>query len=494
MTGHIGLLGGGVIGGGWAARFLLNGHDVVMFDPDPEAPRKVGEVLANARRANTKLTRAQWPAEGKLRIVTAVEEAVDGASFVQESAPERLELKQQLFATASRVAEPDVVFGSSTSGLLPTEMQRDMVHPERLVVGHPFNPVYLMPLVEVCGGTQTSETTKQQAADMYRSIGMHPLILSKEIDGFVADRLMEALWREALWLVNDGVATAAEIDDAMRFGPGLRWSFMGTFLIYRIAGGEAGMRHFMAQFGPTLKWPWTKLMDVPELTDELLDKLCAQSDDQVDLQAPGLSIRELEALRDDCLVEVMHGLRNRGFAAGKTLADFEQALFDRGTLVSPVIDLSQPIQIHERVVPTEWVDYNGHTNDSHYMQITSEAGDRFMRLIGVDEPYLQSGRSYYTVESHLNFIAQSHAGDHLRVTAQLLSHDTKRLHIFTVVQLDDDSVVATAEHMMLHVDAAVGKSSPASPEIQAKLAEIAALHDLLAKPAEAGRAIGQPKP
>src|SRR6185503_18566383 len=117
--------------------------------------------------------------------------AVEGAHFVQESAPERLELKQQLFATASQIAGPDVVFGSSTSGLLPTEMQRDMVHPERLVVGHPFNPVYLMPLVEVCGGAQTSDSTKQRAADMYRSVGMHPLILSKEIDGFVADRLME---------------------------------------------------------------------------------------------------------------------------------------------------------------------------------------------------------------------------------------------------------------------------------------------------------------
>jgi carnitine 3-dehydrogenase len=496
VRGHVGLLGGGVIGGGWAARFLLNGHDVVMFDPDPEAPRKVGEVLANARRANARLTNAQWPAEGSLRIVTTVEEAVEGAHFVQESAPERLELKQRLFATASQVAGADVVFGSSTSGLLPTEMQRDMLHPERLTVGHPFNPVYLMPLVEVCGGAQTSESTKQRAAEMYRSVGMHPLILSKEIDGFVADRLMEALWREALWLVNDGVATAAEIDDAMRYGPGLRWSFMGTFLIYRIAGGELGMRHFMAQFGPALKWPWTKLMDVPELTDELLDTICAQCDAQVDLQAPGLSIRELEALRDDCLVEVMHGLRNRGFAAGKTLADFEQALFDRGNRTSPDIDLSRPIKIHERVVPTEWVDYNGHTNDSRYMQITSEAGDRFMRLIGVDEPYLQSGRSYYTVESHLNFVAQSHAGDRLHVTVQLLSHDAKRLHIFTAVHCDGgdgDTIVAVAEHMMLHVDAAAGKSSPASAEIQAKLAEIAALHDLLPRPAQAGRAIGQPK-
>ena len=217
------------------------------------------------------------------------------------------------------------------------------------------------------------------------------LILSKEIDGFVADRLMEALWREALWLVNDGVATAAEIDDAMRFGPGLRWSFMGTFMIYRIAGGEAGMRHFMAQFGPALKWPWTKLMDVPELTDELLDRICDQSDAQVDEQTPGLSIRELEALRDDCLVEVMQGLRNRGFGAGQTLAEFEHTLFERGNTLHPDVDVTQPIRVHERVVPNGWVDYNGHTNDSNYMQLSSEAGDKFSWLIGVDEAYLKSG-------------------------------------------------------------------------------------------------------
>ncbi len=168
-------------------------------------------------------------------------------------------------------------------------------------------------------------------------------------------------------------------------------------------------------------------------------------------------------------------------------------MFDSGNRIAGDIDLSAPIRIHERVVPNDWVDYNGHTNDSRYMQITSEAGDRFMRLIGVDEAYLQSGRSYYTVESHLNFIAQSHAGDHLHVTAQLLSHDAKRLHIFTVVHRGDaDSVVATAEHMMLHVDAEAGKASPASAELQAKLAEIAAHHDLLPRPAQAGRFIGQP--
>ncbi len=199
------------------------------------------------------------------------------------------------------------MFGSSTSGLLPTELQRDMEHPERLVVGHPFNPVYLLPLVEVVGGTATAAASIDRAVDVYRSVGMRPLVVRKEIDGFVADRLLEALWREALWLVNDGVATVSEIDDAIRFGAGLRWSFMGTFLTYRIAGGEAGMRHFMEQFGPALQWPWTKLMDVPELTGELLDRLVDESDEQ----AGGRSIRELEALRDDCLVAVIQGTAHR---------------------------------------------------------------------------------------------------------------------------------------------------------------------------------------
>jgi carnitine 3-dehydrogenase len=490
----VGLLGGGVIGGAWAARFVLNGHDVALFDPDPEASRKVAEVLANARRAYAKLTMAQWPAEGSLRIVTTVAGALDGADFVQESAPERIELKQRLFAEASALLPAEVVIGSSTSGLLPTEMQRDMTHPERLVVGHPFNPVYLIPLVEVVGGAATSDAAKQRAADVYRSVGMHPLLLGKEIDGFVADRLMEALWREALWMVNDGVATAAEIDDAIRFGPGLRWSFMGTFLLYRIAGGEAGMRHFMAQFGPALQWPWTKLVDVPELTDELLDRLCEQSDHQ----AGTATIRELEQLRDDCLVEVLHGLRNRRYAAGETLADFERQLVERsGREAMQSLPgsgdgaRSEPIRVHERVVPNDWIDYNGHTNDSRYMQLTSEATDRFLTLIGMDADYLAAGGSYFTVESHVHYLAQTTAGDALYVTAQLLSHDQKRLRLFTSVhRADDDSLVATAEHMLLHVDTRIQRAAPAGESILARLDEIAAAHAALVMPDLAGRAIG----
>ena len=484
-----GILGGGVIGGGWAARFLLNGVDVRMYDPDPEAPRKVGEVLANARRATTKLVTGPLPAEGTLTFVATPEEAATGVDFVQESAPERMELKQELLRRASAVAGPEVVFGSSTSGLLPSEMQQGMTHPERLVVGHPFNPVYLMPLVEICGGELTSDATKDRAFEVYTALGMHPLRLSKEIDGFVADRLMEALWREALWLINDGIATAEEIDDAIRFGPGLRWSFMGTLLIYRIAGGEAGMRHFMAQFGPALQWPWSKLTDVPELTDELLDTLVAQSDEQ----AAGATVRELEVLRDDCLIAVIQGLRGQDYGAGQVLDRYERRLFDQAGVAATPTDLDQPLRLHEVTVPTEWVDYNAHMNDSRFYQVTSEAGDRLLRFIGVDAAYLQHS-SYYTVESHMNFGAQAKLGDRLYATAQLIHHDAKRLHGFIVIhRADDDAVVATAEHLMLHVDTASGKSAPAAPAVLAKLEELWAHHRVLPKPAHVGRFVGQPR-
>ena len=241
----VGLLGGGVIGGGWAARFVLNGIDVHIFDPDPQAERKLDEVVANARRALNKLVMPALPPQGSIVFVDSPEAAVEGVDFVQESAPERLDVKVALLQRASSAARPEVVIASSTSGLLPSLLQAEMTHPERFVVGHPFNPVYLLPLVEVCGGAQTTAPTIDRAVQVYESLGMRALRITKEIDGFVADRLLEALWREALWLVNDGIATVSEIDDAIRFGAGLRWSFMGTFLTYRIAGGEAGMRHFM---------------------------------------------------------------------------------------------------------------------------------------------------------------------------------------------------------------------------------------------------------
>ena len=180
---------------------------------------------------------------------------------------------------------------------------------------------------------------------------MKPLVLQHEIDGFVADRLLEALWREALWLVNDGVATVEQVDDAIRYGAGLRWASMGTMLTYRIAGGEGGMRHFMEQFGPALQWPWSKLTDVPELTDELLDRIEQQSD----AQAAGADVRELERLRDDCLVGVLQGLRGRDYAAGAVLKQYEANLRSRQPEWAPRHD-----RLHTRQAPRGGLRERGH--------------------------------------------------------------------------------------------------------------------------------------
>ena len=485
---RVGLLGGGVIGGAWAARAVLNGMDAVVCDTDPDAERKVSEVIENARRAYSMLTIAPLPAPGSWRVVRTLEEAADGADFIQESLPEREDLKIRLLAQAEAAMRPEVVIGSSTSGLRPSRLQSGLKHPERFVVGHPFNPVYLMPLVEVCGGEKTSDATKQTAMAFYRRIGMHPLHVRKEIDGFIADRLMEALWREALWLVKDDVATTDEIDDAMRYGPGLRWAFMGTMLIYRIAGGEPGMRHFMAQFGPSLQWPWTKLMDVPELDDSLLDKLCAQSD----AQAGTASIRELERVRDSCLVSIFQALKANDYASGRTLADYEKSLWQAQGRSAVAFEIEKkPLRLYEARVEPGWLDYNGHMNESRYLQVFSTASDALLALIGADTGYVARGNSFYTAETHIMHLNEMRVDTPFHVTTQVLGADAKRLHVWqTIYRSADDAVVATGEHMYLHVNAAAGRAAPMLSEVEAKLAPIVAAHANLPRPANAGRAIG----
>jgi carnitine 3-dehydrogenase len=309
------LVGGGVIGGGWAARFLLNGWDVALHDPDPQAGRKVAEVLANARASLPALYDRPLPEEGALSLRDTLAETVAGADWVQESAPERLELKQPLLAELSQLAPEGAPIGSSTSGFRPSQLNATGA---RAIVAHPFNPVYLLPLVELVGDPARTAP----AAELLRGIGMFPLVLRKEIDAHIADRLLEAVWRESLWLVKDGVATTEEIDEAIRMGFGLRWAQMGLFETYRIAGGEAGMAHFMAQFGPALEWPWTKLTDVPEFTPELVELIAGQSD----AQSGSLSVRELERLRDANLVGLLRSLRGTGTGAGGVIAAHEARL------------------------------------------------------------------------------------------------------------------------------------------------------------------------
>jgi carnitine 3-dehydrogenase len=293
-------IGAGVIGSGWVARALAHGLDVLAWDPAPGAEKQLRENVANAWPALERVGLAPGASQARLRFVGTIEACVANADFIQESAPERESLKLELHQAISRAAKPDAIIASSTSGLLPTDFYASAVHPERCIVGHPFNPVYLLPLVEVLGGERTAPATIEAALAIYRSLGMRPLRVRKEVPGFIADRLLEALWREALHLVNDGVATTGEIDDAIRFGAGIRWSFMGTFLTYTLAGGDAGMRHFMQQFGPALELPWTRLV-APKLTDELIDRVVDGTAEQVGTR----TIKELERYRDECITGVL---------------------------------------------------------------------------------------------------------------------------------------------------------------------------------------------
>jgi len=307
----IAIIGTGVIGTGWAARFLANGHRVKVWDPSIGFEDKVRAKLTSLWPTLVTQGIAASASLDNLAFSDSLEAACEGVFLVQESAPENLELKRALHAQIDAAAAPETIVASSSSGLLPSDIQTATQHPERMLIGHPFNPVYLLPLVELVGGKQTARETIETAKAFYSSLGMQPLVVRKEIEGYLSDRLQEALWREALHLVNDDVATTAELDAAIIYGPGLRWAFMGTCLTFHLAGGESGMRHMLEQFGPALKLPWTKLQ-APELTDSLIDKMVTGTAEQ----AGDKSIEDLETLRDQCLIDIMQALSRYQTGAG----------------------------------------------------------------------------------------------------------------------------------------------------------------------------------
>ncbi|HWW29967.1 MAG TPA: carnitine 3-dehydrogenase [Steroidobacteraceae bacterium] len=485
----LGLLGTGVIGGGWAARALHFGIDVIAADVKPEMEEWIRGAVANAEPALARLTAAPLPPKGKLSFTTDPASMARRADFIQENIPEQLPLKQRMLAEVSRHAAADVIIASSTSGLTPTDLQRDMISPERFCVAHPFNPVYLLPLVELVGGQKTAQSTIDAAAKFFTYIGMHPLHVRREVPGHLTDRLQEALWREILHLVNDGVATTGELDESIIYGPGLRWAAMGTNLIYHLAGGESGMRHMLAQFGPCLKWPWTKL-EAPELTETLIDRMV----EGTERQAAGRSIRELERLRDDYLVAIQQVLRQYNIGAGATLRSLEERLYhDAATTHTAQSNQSgKPLRLLDTVVRPEWVDYNRHMSDFRYGQLFGDATDALFRQIGVDEAYRDTGRMYYSVESHVRHLGEAKAGEPLYVTTQLLGVDDKRLHVFHRMHRGrDDMEIATAEQMYLHVNTGAVKAAPADGAIRAKLESIRDGHSGLPIPPEAGRSIGR---
>ncbi|MBY6139268.1 carnitine 3-dehydrogenase [Leisingera daeponensis] len=485
------IIGGGVIGGGWAARFLLNGWNVRVFDPDPEAERKIGEVLANARRSLPGLGNVALPAEGSLTFHETIAEAVECAEWVQESVPERLDLKQKVYAELQAHCAPDAVIGSSTSGFKPSQLQDGRENPGQIVVAHPFNPVYLLPLAELVTTEANPAGVIDRAKEIITAIGMYPLHLKKEIDAHVADRFLEAVWREALWLVKDGIATTEEIDNAIRYGFGIRWAQMGLFETYRVAGGEAGMKHFMAQFGPCLSWPWTKLMDVPEFTDELVDLIAGQSDEQ----SGQYSIRELERHRDNNLVGMMRALGANDWGAGALQNAHDLNREGEAGLVRSMDgldDLSQPVLTQSRVVPLDWTDYNGHMTESRYLDAFAQSTDRLMMIIGCDAEYIANGGSYFTAETHIRHIDEVNAGDPIQVRTRVIMGAGKKMHLWHEMY-SGERLLATGEHMLLHVDLATRRSAPPAPHIEANLVKLAEAHAALAAPEGLGRAIGAPR-
>ena len=482
-----GVIGAGVIGSGWIARLLLNGVNVCVFDPSKEAPKNVDKVIQNAERAYKNLLKSKLPEKGNLTFAKTIADVSKSSELIIEAVPERLSAKQSVYDEIESNGSKDLIITSSTSGILPSDLQSEMKHPERLIVAHPFNPVYLLPLVELVGGKQTAHEVIDKASTIFTHIGMFPLHIKKEIPAFIADRLLESVWREALWLVNDNVATTEEIDDAIRYGFGLRWAQMGLFETYRLAGGEAGMRHFISQFGPCLEWPWTHLMDVPEFTDELVDKVSSQSD----AQSGQYSIDELMQKRDDNLVDFLKALKENRWGAGNLLKEYDEALSNAANkLEFSELDLSQPIDTYSTHIPKEWADYNGHMTEARYLDCFSEATTELMSIIGADEEYIANIGSYFTVETHIRHLDEVLIGEGIHSKTQVIYGENKKLHLFHWLHHNDGRLLATAEHMLIHVDLKTRGASMPGDSVIEKMERIYSAHKNLPKPEGLSRAVG----
>lgn len=297
----IAVIGTGTIGTSWAAYFLARGHDVMASDPGPDAEHLLHAFVENAWPTLTRLGLAPRADPARLGFMANSVQAVEGAEWVQESGPERIELKVELFAQISAALPPSTIIASSSSNLTPSAMQVRTVHPERLVLGHPFNPPHLIPLVEVAGGAQTSSEALDRAMQFYQEIGKFPIRLNKEIPGHVANRLQSALWREATYLVEQGVVSVEDVDAAISQGPGLRWALMGPIMTFHLAGGVGGLKYLMDHIGPDTLWP---VLGQPAMTPSFQTALV----DGVVAEAGGLTVSALAARRDDKLVALLKAL------------------------------------------------------------------------------------------------------------------------------------------------------------------------------------------
>ena len=300
----IAVIGTGVIGTGWIIRFLFNKKKVKVFDPSKKQKKFLLNEIKRTSKALERFYAKKINLEKQLFFCNSVQEAVKNVGLIQENAPENEKLKTKVIKDISLSAPKSSIIASSSSGLLPSKIQAQAKNPERVLIAHPFNPVYLLPLVELVPGKKTTKANILKANRFYSKIGMKTLTLKKELPGYLSDRLQESMWRESLHIINEGYASTKDLDDAIIYGPGLRWSLMGTFLTFHLAGGESGMKHMLEQFGPALKLPWTKLK-APKLTDNLKKKIIQGTK----IQSKNKSIENLSNLRDNFLIDLQKLLK-----------------------------------------------------------------------------------------------------------------------------------------------------------------------------------------
>ena len=296
---NIAVVGTGVIGTGWIIRFLFNKKKVLVFDPQLKQKKFLINEIKRVKPILNKIYKKKINLSKQLKFCSSLKEAVKNADLIQENAPENESLKIKIIKEISENAKKNIIIASSSSGLLPSKIQSKCINPKRLIIAHPFNPVYLLPLVELVPGKRTSKIFIKKADKFYSNIGMKTLILKKELPGYLSDRLQESIWRESLHIINEGYASTQDLDDAIIYGPGLRWSLMGTFLTFHLAGGKMGMAHMLEQFGPALKLPWTKLK-APVLSTSLKKKII----EGTKIQSKNKSISVLANRRDNFLIDL----------------------------------------------------------------------------------------------------------------------------------------------------------------------------------------------
>jgi carnitine 3-dehydrogenase len=299
-SGRIGLVGTGVIGAGWAAYFLAKGFDVAATDPADGAERRLRTLVDEFWPALEHVGLAEGASRSRLRFDPDVMRAVEGCTFIQESGPERVDVKRDLVAKISAVVSSDSLIATSSSGILISDIQDAAAHPERIVLGHPFNPSHLMPLVEVVGGRLTSEESVERALAFYGSIGKKPIHIRREVRGHVANRLQAALWREAFYLVEQGIASVEDVDTAVAHGPGLRWALLGPFLNLHLSGGVGGIAHVLEHLGPPLESWWRDLGDI-SLNDDLNRSIAHGITEEL----AGTDLARLTTRRDELLLALL---------------------------------------------------------------------------------------------------------------------------------------------------------------------------------------------